>query len=103
VIDAARYQWDEGTRRLDEIGGETARSRHLAILVDAVTDELRRRLGGTFTLAELARVYEGAEDWVRDVVKEATPPKPRAGIRDAALVLDAAFGRYARGASDYAP
>jgi hypothetical protein len=75
----------------------------LLLLVEAVTDELRRRVGGTFTLADLARVYDGAEDWVREVVIDATPPKARAGPKDAALVQDAAFSSYARGASDYAP
>jgi hypothetical protein len=36
-------------------------------------------------------------------VVRATPPKSRAGLRDAALVQDAAFADYARGASDYRP
>jgi hypothetical protein len=103
VIDTARQQWDEGRRRLDAVGAETARGRHLWLLVEAVEAELRRRVGQTFTLAELARVYDGSEDWVRDVVLTSAPPKPRAGIRDAVLVQDAAFAHYARGASDYTP
>jgi hypothetical protein len=103
MLEAARYQWDDGRRRLDEHGVETARHRHLVLLVDAVVNELRRRVGGTFTLAELARAYDGAEDWVREVVRDSTPPKARAGVNDTALVQDAAFGRYARGASDYVP
>ena len=103
MIDAARYQWDDGRRRLAEYGPETARYRHLMILVDAVADELRRRLGGTFTLAELAALYERAEDWVREIVAAATPAKPRADVKDAALVQDAAFAFYAREAVDYAP
>jgi hypothetical protein len=103
MLDSARYQWEEGMRRLEATGSETARHRHLSVLVDAVSDELRRRVGQTFTLAELAAVYAGAEDWVRDVIVRSTPPRSRAGIRDAALVQDAAFGQYARGASDYEP
>jgi hypothetical protein len=103
LIDTARHQWDEGKRRLDAVGAETARGRHLWLLVEAVQAELQRRVGQTFTLAELARVYDGSEDWVRDVVLSSTPPKPRAGIRDSVLVQDAAFAHYARGASDYAP
>jgi hypothetical protein len=103
MIDAARYQWDEGRRRLGEYGPETARYRHLMVLVDAVVDELRRRLGGTFTLAELAALYERAEDWVRETVAAATPAKSRADVKDAALVQDAAFALYAREAVDYAP
>jgi hypothetical protein len=100
---SARHQWDEGKRRLAEEGLDTARSRHLAILVDAVTDELRRRIGQRYTLAELAGAYEGAEEWVREVVLSAARPKFRAGVRDTALVQDAAFSRYAQGAIDYQP
>ena len=103
MLESARLQWDEGTRRLEGTRSETARYRELASLVDAVTDELRRRVGQTYTLAELAASYEGSEDWVRDVVRRETPPRASAGIRDSALVQDAAFARYARGATDYRP
>lgn len=103
MLDAARYQWEEGRRRLEDEGVDTARARHLTVLVESVMDELRRRLGQTFTLTELARLYDGSEDWVRDVVVESTPPRSRAGVRDAAVIQDAAFAYYARGASDYRP
>jgi hypothetical protein len=99
----ARHQWDEGRRRLGQEGLETARARHLALLVDAVVDEIRRRVGQSFTLAQLAEVYDGADEWVREVVVGATPARGRAGVRDTALVQDAAFARYAQGASDYKP
>lgn len=103
MLESARYQWQEGLRRLEAEGGETARARHLDFLVESVMDELRRRVGHTFTLAELADAYNGAEDWARDAVAGAIRPKFRAGVRDAAVIQDAAFARYARGASDYAP
>jgi hypothetical protein len=103
MLESARNQWEEGRRRLAAAGDDTARARHLALLVDAVVDELRRRVGSRFTLAELAEAYEGAEDWVRDAVARATPPKARAGLRDAALVQDAAFASYSRTAVDYVP
>lgn len=103
MLEIARHQWDEGRRRLESEGEDTARSRHLVLLVEAVVDELRRRVGQTYTLADLAHVYQGSEDWVREVVVAATPPKARAGVRDAALVGDAAFAAYARGALDYRP
>jgi hypothetical protein len=54
-------------------------------------------------MAELASVHAEAEDWVRDVVLEALPPKASVGIRDASLVQDVAFGLYARGAGDFRP
>jgi hypothetical protein len=101
TIDVARHQWEEGLRRLSAERG--ARARQLADLVDAVQDELRRRVGQTFTLAQLAAAYGGSEDWVRDVVVEHAPPRGQAGLRDTTLVQDAAFGSYARGATDYSP
>jgi hypothetical protein len=103
TLAVARHQWEEGARRLAATGDEPRRHRQLAALVDAVVDELRRRVGQTYTLAELADAYEGSEDWVRDVVVLRTPPKADAGVRDTALVQDAAFGAYARGATDYRP
>jgi hypothetical protein len=99
----ARQQWAEGKRQLDAAGEETARSRHLGILVDAVTAELPKRVGPTFTLAQLADVYEQSDDWVRDVVLAAMPPRSRAGIKDTVLVQDAAFALYQQSASDYRP
>ena len=65
-LELARHQWAEGKRMLDAAGDDTARSRHLLMLVEAVEDQLARRVGQTFTLAELARAYQGSEDWVRD-------------------------------------
>jgi hypothetical protein len=100
---AARHQWEEGKRRLADEGEETARARHLGVLVDAVVHELQRRVGQTFTLGDLADAYGGAGDWVREVILTSAPPRSRAGVRDTALVQDAAFARYARGASDYRP
>ena len=103
TLPAARLQWDDGVRRLEATSNEVPRYQELASLVDAVFEELRRRVGQTFTLAELADAYAGAEDWVRDVVVREADPRAQAGLRDTALVQDAAFGHYARGATDYAP
>ena len=75
----------------------------VSVLVQAVVEELQRRVGQTFTLGDLAKVYGGAEDWVREIIIAVVPPNARAGIRDTALVQDAAFARYAQGASDYRP
>jgi len=73
----------------------------LAAQVELVARELRGRVGQTFTLDELARSYDGADDWVRDLledVREEGSPLP-----DTATVTDAAFHLFARGASDYKP
>ncbi len=103
MLETARHQWAEGARRLESERPEATRYRQLVALVDMVVDELRRRVGQTFTLSELAAAYDDAEDWVRDVVIREAPPRARAGVRDVALVQDAAFARYALGASDYHP
>ena len=103
ILPTARHQWEDGARRLAEAQTDPARYRELADLVDAVVDELRRRVGQTFSLAELADAYGGAEDWVRDVVVASAPRAGRVGVRDTALVQDAAFGQYAHGATDYRP
>ena len=78
MLESARQQWDEGKRRLETVGAETARGRHLW-LVEAVLAELRRRVGQTFTLAELAGAYDGSEDWVRDIVRRRRRRRPGRG------------------------
>jgi hypothetical protein len=104
MLQTARYQWEEGARRLAEAREDQARYRQLASLVEAVTDELRRRVGQTFTLDELADAYGGSEEWVREVVVEATLARgARAGLPDSSVVQDAAFAQYSRGATDYTP
>jgi hypothetical protein len=103
MLESARYQWEDGARRLAAEAGDEVRYRQLCDLVDAVVGVLRRRVGQHFSLAELAGAYGGADEWVREVVLGATPPKARVGVGDVALVQDAAFRAYARGAGDYRP
>ena len=69
--------------------------------LDAVTAELRRRIGVTFTLGELAEAYAGSERWASEAVAEHAPVP--GWTRTLALVGDAAFHLYARGAVDYSP
>ena len=100
-VESARREWEEGSRRLAEEARDAATADRLLAQVYAVTDELRRRVGGTYTLAELARTYAGAESWSRDVVAERAP---RSGWpRTLSIVEAAAFHQYARGAVDYEP
>jgi hypothetical protein len=104
MLETARHQWEEGARRLAETRADGQRYRQLAALVDVVVDELRRRVGQTYSLRELADAYSGSEEWVREAVVEAAPRRgARAGLPDSAIVQDAAFAQYARGATDYAP
>jgi hypothetical protein len=94
-----RQEWDEGDRALEAERHDRPRYERLLEQVEIVTDELRRRIGQTYSLDELAREYRGAERWAREVVAErATSP---GWTRDVALVLAAAFHAYQRGATDY--
>jgi hypothetical protein len=91
--------WREGQRRLAQ-ADPTVRPA-LERVIDAVVDELRRRVGGTFTTEELARFYgEAGTDWIFDLAVRAAPGTPEAW--DLATVAGAAFARYLREASDYA-
>lgn len=100
-VELARQHWEEGYRRLEAGAQDRRLYAQLLQQVDVVTEELRRRVGSTFTLAELANAYRGAERWTRDAVSErAAAPNWTPLV---AVATDAAFHLYARGARDYAP
>jgi hypothetical protein len=90
--------WGEGERRLGQAEGRERVM--LERVVDAVVDELRRRLGGPFTTDELADLYlrEGI-DWCFDIAVRVAPSDPAAW--DLGTVSGAAFARYVRQASDF--
>jgi hypothetical protein len=69
-------------------------------VTQAIEAELRRRLGGAFTSAELAELYDQGTDWATDLAVSVAPDDPYAW--DARTVADAAFARYLRGATDFA-
>jgi hypothetical protein len=94
-----RQEWEDGARRLETERADRARYERLVRQVELVVDELRRRVGQTYSLDELAAGYRDAERWAREVVgREAPSP---GWPRDLALVLAAAFHSYQRGALDY--
>ena len=101
AVDHARQEWEEGHRRLEAQAGDPVKYRRLLEQVDVLTEELRRRVGQTFTLADLAEEYAGAERWSREAVSERAPsPGWPATL---SMVEDAAFHLYQRGAVDYTP
>jgi hypothetical protein len=89
AVENALFQWEEGERRVRESPG-------LHRAVESVLEELRKRLGSTFTVDELAAFYGSGIDWAQDLASARG-----AGV-DAAWAVDAAFSRYAREASNYA-
>ena len=100
-VESARREWEEGHRRLHEEARQESNPERLLDQVDAVVAELRRRVGGVFTLRELAAAYAGAERWSRAAVSEQAPAP--GWPRTLSLVEAAAFHAYARGAQDYEP
>lgn len=67
-------------------------------VVGAIQDELRRRIGPTFSAGELADLYGRGTDWCLQVALDVAP-----GLSaDARSLADAAFWLYLRGATDFA-
>lgn len=97
MVEAARFQWSEGERRLAQA---TEAKLGLEIVCERVVAELRRRLGGPFTAEELVDLYYEDTEWCLMIAMATVPDDPRAW--DASIVCDAAFGRYLREAGDWA-
>jgi hypothetical protein len=96
-LENALFQWEEGWRALQDIG-EPRERRRADLVVAAVDDELRRRIGPTFRAAELAELYGRGTDWCLQVALDAAP-----GVGgDPQSLADAAFWLYLRGATDFA-
>jgi hypothetical protein len=83
-LETARFQWEQGARRLRDADTREANRR-----VNLVIDELRRRLGSTFTAQELADHYGAGTDWADEL----------SGMES--WIVDAAFDRYLREAQNY--
>ncbi|CAN5472889.1 hypothetical protein BH20ACT19_BH20ACT19_12330 [soil metagenome] len=94
ALENAMTQWDDGERALR--AAPELEAADLERAVAFVLDELRRRLGSTFLVVELADLYYEGTDWAEDLAQR------RSAGTDTAAVVDAAFARYARGAADFA-
>jgi hypothetical protein len=101
VLETTRREWEEGNRRLQAAAPDGVTYKRLLAEVDVVLDQLRRRVGQTFTLDELAVAYGDSDRWVQEALGEAEPA-PGWPARTA-VVQDAAFHIYSRGATDYRP
>jgi len=98
ALQTAIEQWHRGERRLAAAPGE--RIATLERVTSEIMAELRRRLGGRFSAGELVSLYERGTDWCQQTAMRVAPEDPWAW--DSTVVADAAFGRYLRGAADYA-
>ncbi len=97
-LDYAIQQWRQGEQRLSQASPE--RSPLLQQITDTLVVELRKRLGGRFSAEELAELYGRGTAWCLQLVMDTAPADPWAW--DSRIVIDAAFARYLREASDYA-
>ena len=101
TIESARLEWADGDEALDSEPDATRR-RALAEQVEVVLAELRRRVGGTYTVSQLADAYAEADRWTRVALGEAEG-LPAWWPQTLTLVQAAAFARDELGAVDYAP
>ena len=99
-LDNALYQWEEGYRRLQELSEDPRTARRLNRMIESVRDELRRRIGATFTSNELAELYSRGTDWTLEAARYAAPME--AAEFDPQAITDGAFYLHLRGATDYA-
>jgi hypothetical protein len=99
-LDNALFQWEEGWRSFQALSEDPdPRVRRRADrVVQAIRDELRRRIGPTFTAAELADLYGRGTDWCLQIAIDAAPGSEP----DAQSLADAAFWLHLRGAGDFA-
>lgn len=99
TVASARADWTEGHRRFLTV--EHQGSAAVQLQLEVLADELRRRVGQTFTLSQLTRAYDASDVWAREAIAERAPS---AGwVRTLATLTDEAFYRYSRGAVDYEP
>lgn len=93
-IENALFNWEAGIERLREL--ERAGVLRGDDVTVPVREELRRRLGATFTASELADLYGRGTDWA------ALLPGVDPGLTDLVELVDAAFWLHLQSASDYA-
>jgi hypothetical protein len=98
-VDNALFQWEQGASRLRELSARPRQARAAARAVDAIRDELRRRIGPTFSAQELAELYGRGTDWALEAARHAAPME--AVDLDSEAIIDGAFYHYLRGAYDY--
>jgi hypothetical protein len=101
TIEVSRQQWQDGYQRFQALATGSAARDRLYLELETISDELRRRIGQTFTMAEAVELYSDAERWATDTLAERAAVRDWA--RDLAIVLDAAFHLYTRAAVDYLP
>jgi hypothetical protein len=99
--DLVRHEWADGYRRFEARQDTPAHYRALLAQLEAITEELRRRVGAVYAIAELADEYRRADVWAHALLAD-LPPAAR-WAPGLSIATDAAFHLYVRGAQDYEP
>jgi hypothetical protein len=98
-LESALYQWEDGYRRLRELSADPRSAAQANRAVEAIRDQLRRRIGPTFSSAQLADLYGAGTDWCLEAARRALPEA--ASALDPQAIIDGAFYLYLRGATDW--
>ena len=99
-VENALFEWEEGYRRLQRLSDRPSLLTWNNLVIDAIRDELRRRVGATFTVAELADLYAQGTGWCLEIAARMDPEDSIAW--DPQLIADASFHLHLRGAKDWA-
>jgi hypothetical protein len=94
-LENALFQWEEGHRRIEDLREQPGKARGVDRALEALADELRRRIGPTFTADELAGLYAEGTDWCSQVVLDV------GAMAEPQDLADAAFWLYLRSARDF--
>lgn len=93
-LENALFNWEAGIGRLRELE-RSGQLRGDEVTVP-VREELRRRLGATFTAHDLAALYGEGTDWALLL------PGVDPGLSDVQELIDAAFWQHLQSAGDFA-
>jgi len=101
ATDLVRHEWAAGYRRLESERGTPTRYDALHVQLDAISAELRKRIGEIYGVDELAAEYRRSDAWVNRLAAD-LPPEAR-WAPGLTIATDAAFHLFARRAQDYEP
>jgi hypothetical protein len=101
ATDLVRHEWAAGYRRLESERESPAHYRALQAQLDAITTELRKRVGDVYGVDELAAEYRRSDAWVHRLAADL--PAEAGWAPGLTIATDAAFHLFARRAQDYEP
>ncbi len=95
----AVHTWEVGADRILRYSDDSQKRTLLEGIVERIMYELEKRLGQTFSTAELVKEWRESDAWCTEIVHEAAPGSPWAWNLD--VVQCAAFYRFSTRALDY--